>query len=175
MCLVLATARQLAASLNVLSDIAELRKKGAIIYAVATANSVGGAGGYGGRRGEGGQPPENLQYGLWGGQACNPYDTARVPRGTSNGSGVSVAARPDERLTGRMGAPEIGTVANLSASFTSHAAGSANLASAIQPSVRRVRAESRPQNASSTSTASATAVDCQRWASKSKTQDGATR
>ncbi|MGH9560941.1 MAG: amidase family protein, partial [Terracidiphilus sp.] len=34
----------------------------------------------------------DLQYGPWGGQACNPYDTARVPRGTSNGSGVSVAA-----------------------------------------------------------------------------------
>ncbi|MEJ1963068.1 MAG: amidase family protein [Gammaproteobacteria bacterium] len=28
----------------------------------------------------------------WGGQACNPYDTSRVPRGTSNGSGVSVSA-----------------------------------------------------------------------------------
>src|SRR6185369_5639175 len=26
------------------------------------------------------------------GQTCNPYDTARVPRGTSNGSGVSVSA-----------------------------------------------------------------------------------
>ena len=32
------------------------------------------------------------KYAHWGGQACNPYDTARVPRGTSNGSGVSVAA-----------------------------------------------------------------------------------
>ena len=37
-------------------------------------------------------PETNLQYAPWGGQACNPYDTARVPRGTSNGSGVSVSA-----------------------------------------------------------------------------------
>ena len=37
-------------------------------------------------------PFGNLKYGQWGGQACNPYDTAREPRGTSNGSGVSVAA-----------------------------------------------------------------------------------
>jgi Asp-tRNA(Asn)/Glu-tRNA(Gln) amidotransferase A subunit family amidase len=72
-------------------DIAELRKKGAIIYAVATANSVSGPGGQGGRA-TGAIAESNLQYGLWGGQACNPYDTARVPRGTSNGSGVSVAA-----------------------------------------------------------------------------------
>ncbi len=72
-------------------DIAELRRKGAIIYAVATANSVSGPGGQGGRA-AGAFPESNLQYGLWGGQACNPYDTARVPRGTSNGSGVSVAA-----------------------------------------------------------------------------------
>ena len=29
----------------------------------------------------------------WGGQPCNPYDTARVPRGTSEGSGVSVCGQ----------------------------------------------------------------------------------
>jgi Asp-tRNA(Asn)/Glu-tRNA(Gln) amidotransferase A subunit family amidase len=28
----------------------------------------------------------------WSGQACNPYDTERVPRGTSSGSGVAVSA-----------------------------------------------------------------------------------
>src|SRR5579862_9566800 len=37
-------------------------------------------------------PETDLQYAPWGGQACNPYDTARIPRGTSNGSGVSVSA-----------------------------------------------------------------------------------
>ena len=74
-------------------DIADLRSKGAIIFAVATASRVSGPGGSGGgRRGGAGAPPSNLQYGLWGGQACNPYDTERVPRGTSNGSGVSVSA-----------------------------------------------------------------------------------
>src|SRR6478609_3085062 len=34
----------------------------------------------------------NTAYGQWSGQTCNPYDTTRVPRGTSNGSGVSVSA-----------------------------------------------------------------------------------
>ena len=33
-------------------------------------------------------PETDLQYAPWGGQACNPYDTARIPRGTSNGSGA---------------------------------------------------------------------------------------
>ena len=37
-------------------------------------------------------PFGNLKYGQWGGQACNPYDTSREPRGTSSGSGVSVSA-----------------------------------------------------------------------------------
>jgi len=74
-------------------DIAQLRDKGAIIYAVATANAIGGASG-GGRANNAQSvlPDGNLMYGLWGGQTCNPYDTERVPRGTSNGSGVSVAA-----------------------------------------------------------------------------------
>lgn len=81
-------------------DIAELRRKGAIIYAVATAANIGGPSGRrraaaaagGSVKAEKVFPPTNLQYGPWGGQACNPYDTERVPRGTSNGSGVSVAA-----------------------------------------------------------------------------------
>jgi Asp-tRNA(Asn)/Glu-tRNA(Gln) amidotransferase A subunit family amidase len=37
-------------------------------------------------------PEGNYAYAVWGGQACNPYDTERVPRGTSSGSGVSVSA-----------------------------------------------------------------------------------
>ena len=73
-------------------DIAELRRKGAIIYAVANANGIGGPSSPGPRQARSVLPDETLDYGLWGGQACNPYDTARVPRGTSNGSGVSVAA-----------------------------------------------------------------------------------
>jgi amidase len=73
-------------------DIAELRRKGAIIYAVAVANAVGGPSARGPVKATAVMPENNLQYSLWGGNACNPYDTARVPRGTSNGSGVSVAA-----------------------------------------------------------------------------------
>src|SRR6188508_2513429 len=73
-------------------DIAELRTKGAIIFAVAAASNVGGASASGPNKAKTNFPDTNLQYAPWSGQTCNPYDTARVPRGTSNGSGVSVAA-----------------------------------------------------------------------------------
>jgi amidase len=74
-------------------DIAALRSKGAIIYAVTAASNVTGASSAAGPNKPNEVIPEtNLQYAPWGGQACNPYDTARVPRGTSNGSGVSVSA-----------------------------------------------------------------------------------
>ena len=73
-------------------DVAVLRDKGAIIYAIATADNVGGAAGQAPVKSQHYFPMGDLQYGEWGGQTCNPYDTARVPRGTSNGSAVSVAA-----------------------------------------------------------------------------------
>jgi Asp-tRNA(Asn)/Glu-tRNA(Gln) amidotransferase A subunit family amidase len=74
-------------------DIADLRAKGAIIYAVATAKATGVGGGNGAAANAASILPDgNMGYGVWGGQTCNPYDTERVPRGTSNGSGVSVAA-----------------------------------------------------------------------------------
>ncbi len=73
-------------------DIAVLRDKGAIVYAIATADYVGGPSGNGPAKASTVMPFGNLKFGQWGGQACNPYDTAREPRGTSNGSGVSVAA-----------------------------------------------------------------------------------
>jgi len=73
-------------------DIAVLRQKGAIIFAVAAASNVTGASATGPAKAEKVTPDTDLQYALWSGQTCNPYDTARVPRGTSNGSGVSVSA-----------------------------------------------------------------------------------
>jgi amidase len=73
-------------------DIAALRGKGAIIYGVSTASNVTGASAAGPNKPKEVIPETDLQYAPWGGQACNPYDTARVPRGTSNGSGVSVSA-----------------------------------------------------------------------------------
>jgi Asp-tRNA(Asn)/Glu-tRNA(Gln) amidotransferase A subunit family amidase len=75
------------------ADIGALRTKGAIIYAVASASNVTGASSaQGPNKATMNTPDTNLQYAPWSGQACNPYDTARVPRGTSNGSGVSVSA-----------------------------------------------------------------------------------
>lgn len=74
-------------------DIAELRAKGAIIYAVATADNVTGASSQSGpAKPKTAMPFGNMKYAQWGGQPCNPYDTTREPRGTSGGSGVSVSA-----------------------------------------------------------------------------------
>ena len=73
-------------------DVGDLRSKGAIIYAVATADNVGGASARGPKSASTYMPFGNLKYAQWGGQPCNPYDTEREPRGTSGGSGVSVAA-----------------------------------------------------------------------------------
>jgi amidase len=72
-------------------DVADVRAKGAIVYAIATASNTGHTA-QGPNTTASYLPEGNMQYGLWGGQACNPYDTERVPRGTSNGSGVSVSA-----------------------------------------------------------------------------------
>ena len=73
-------------------DIAVLRNKGAIIFAVSAASNDTGAGAAGPNKAAAYFPETDLQYAPWSGQTCNPYDTARVPRGTSNGSGVSVSA-----------------------------------------------------------------------------------
>jgi Asp-tRNA(Asn)/Glu-tRNA(Gln) amidotransferase A subunit family amidase len=71
--------------------VAALRDKGAIIYAVAiaSASSLTEAGP---AKAKSIVPNGNFQDGAYSGQPCNPYDTARVPRGSSNGSAVSVAA-----------------------------------------------------------------------------------
>ncbi|MEE2822612.1 MAG: amidase family protein [Acidobacteriota bacterium] len=91
--------------------VAQVRKKGAIIYAIATASNnrislspsstipvvhsppntpdakvFSPAGSIPGDR----RPTTSIS--TWGGQPCNPYDTERETRGTSSGSGVSVAA-----------------------------------------------------------------------------------
>jgi amidase len=72
-------------------DVANLRAKGAISFAVANASSTG-LSADGPATAQSVLPRGNFQDSAWAGQACNPYDTERVPRGTSNGSGVSVSA-----------------------------------------------------------------------------------
>jgi Asp-tRNA(Asn)/Glu-tRNA(Gln) amidotransferase A subunit family amidase len=72
-------------------DIADLRAKGAIIYAIATAARTG-LSWDGPAKANSVVPDGNFADAAWGGQPCNPYDTQRVPRGTSGGSGVSVSA-----------------------------------------------------------------------------------
>jgi Asp-tRNA(Asn)/Glu-tRNA(Gln) amidotransferase A subunit family amidase len=73
--------------------VAELRAKGAIIYAKANlAEYNAGSGNPGGAA-----KPAARDYGAgarssWGGPACNPYDTARETGGSSSGSASSVAA-----------------------------------------------------------------------------------
>jgi amidase len=83
--------------------VAQVREKGAIVYAIATASNnrislsptpsdappariFSPAGPIPGDR----RPTTSIS--TWGGQPCNPYDTERETRGTSSGSGVSVGA-----------------------------------------------------------------------------------
>ena len=70
-----------------------LRTKGAIIYAKANATEFnGGIGNPGGPAAPTARYLGYAERSTWGGQACNPYDTERSPRGSSSGSGVAVAA-----------------------------------------------------------------------------------
>jgi amidase len=73
--------------------VAELRDKGAIIYAVSVASQVTDT--------ESGGPEANTKLFVpntdaarasWGGTSCNAYDTERSPGFSSGGSGASVAA-----------------------------------------------------------------------------------
>jgi amidase len=73
-------------------DVADLRAKGAISFAIANAARAGNGGANGPEKAKSVMIEDNLAYGAWGGQPCNPYDTERVPRGSSSGSGVSVGA-----------------------------------------------------------------------------------
>ncbi|HEY5810908.1 MAG TPA: amidase [Povalibacter sp.] len=73
------------------ADVALLRTKGAISLGVANA-AAAGAGSPGSVKSATARPPSNTAYAVWGGQPCNPYDTERVTRGSSSGSGVAVGA-----------------------------------------------------------------------------------
>ncbi len=74
--------------------VARLRAKGAIIYAKSVAHEFnGGPGDPGGSVKSKTRPMAGgLGFGVWGGQPCNPYDTERVARGSSSGSGVAIGA-----------------------------------------------------------------------------------
>jgi amidase len=72
--------------------VAQLRAKGAIIYAKSNAHEFNAGPGN-----PGGAATSNVnwvaggqQVSSWSGQACNPYDTERVVRGSSGGSGAAI-------------------------------------------------------------------------------------
>ena len=70
-----------------------LRTQGAIVYAKANATEFnGGIGNPGGPATATARYLGYAERSTWGGQACNPYDTERSPRGSSSGSGVAVSA-----------------------------------------------------------------------------------
>ena len=76
--------------------VAQLRAKGAIIYAKANTTEYNGrAGNPGGKNHPTKVLPSTLGYqrSTWGGNPCNSYDTTRAASiGSSSGSGVSVGA-----------------------------------------------------------------------------------
>ena len=73
--------------------VERLRQKGAVIYAKANATEFnGGIGNPGGPATPAARYLGYAERSTWGGQACNPYDTERSPRGSSSGSGVAVSA-----------------------------------------------------------------------------------
>jgi amidase len=74
--------------------VARLRAKGAIIYAKSNAHEFNaGPGDPGGKaQSRTNAVADGQAISAWAGQACNPYDTERVPRGSSSGSGVAVSA-----------------------------------------------------------------------------------
>lgn len=72
-------------------DVANARARGAISLAMTNAARAG-ASAPGPEKAKSAFIGDNLAYAAWGGQPCNPYDTQRVPRGSSSGSGVAVSA-----------------------------------------------------------------------------------
>jgi Asp-tRNA(Asn)/Glu-tRNA(Gln) amidotransferase A subunit family amidase len=74
--------------------VARLRAKGAIIYAKSVAHEFNaGPGDPGGAAtSRTNLVPGGQAISAWSGQACNPYDTERVTRGSSSGSGAAISA-----------------------------------------------------------------------------------
>ena len=73
--------------------VAELRAKGAIIYAKANLSEYNAGGGNPGGAAAGSRTlGAGVARSSWAGPSCNVYDTAREPGGSSSGSAVSVGA-----------------------------------------------------------------------------------
>jgi amidase len=71
---------------------ARLRARGAIIYAKSVAHEFNAGPGNPGGPNQATQlwPQGGQQISSWSGQPCNPYDTERVVRGSSGGSGAAI-------------------------------------------------------------------------------------
>jgi amidase len=76
------------------TSVARLREKGAIIYAKSQAHEFNAGPGNPGGPATAETNLVGTGYALsaWAGQSCNPYDTERVTRGSSAGSGPAVSA-----------------------------------------------------------------------------------
>jgi amidase len=76
------------------TSVAQLRVKGAIIFAKTQAHEFSAGPGNPGGPATATTNLVGVGYGIstWAGQSCNPYDTTRVPRGSSSGSGPAVSA-----------------------------------------------------------------------------------
>lgn len=76
------------------TSVAQLRGKGAIIFAKTQAHEFSAGPGNPGGPATATTNLVGVGYGIstWAGQSCNPYDTERVPRGSSSGSGPAVSA-----------------------------------------------------------------------------------
>ena len=128
--------------------VAQLRAKGAIIYAKSNAHEFNARPGQprrGRRKPSTNSWPADSSISAWSGQACNPYDTERVSRGSSGGSGAAIGGQPrDDRHLRAIGASCQGPASRNGIALLLHDQGHhARQRRHRQPVVQRSRRHSR--------------------------------